>query len=253
MQVECFGIDYGMSAVFGLIVYGVYWIGQMMLLGISKIYCLFLSKIDSEMPKPSVVRMLDNAIGGWSVLLEWTMPLFLLRAVQNLHHEPISNAIVVVVLMLIVMLQYAGIYTKRDGIFPGSRPFVKFGPLVFRYKQRSMWFFVLNYVWFGVVATNQFVHHHQLRILVLLIAIMFRTHFILYKAYKRSITLYAEALSMGSALVWLFTIDKSYGVGTPILVLMSHLVVLLLEISWCYKKQWLKTKDFESVYYSYVV
>ena len=247
VQWECFGIPFGYAPLMGLVMIAGFWVINILLWGIIYVYIQLLKKYFSDTIIPNMHRVIDSTIGAWSFYIEWQSPILVYRFVQGLQFEWIPNLIGLLTLIIIAILSFVFANRVKTVIFPGTKPFVKFGPLFYKYKPDYFYFYLLSIMWWGLLATNSYLPHPNLQRIVVIIVLLLRSTLHYLDIYKRPITWCGELALITFGMTWCFGVDKSYSWVIFIVSCLVNLALLALEISWCYQKTWIKNQKPEVV------
>eukprot|EP00834_Sanchytrium_tribonematis_P006850 NODE_548_length_6182_cov_1.284564.p1 type:complete len:472 gc:universal NODE_548_length_6182_cov_1.284564:2309-894(-) len=253
VQWECFKIPTGYAPLLGLVMVFGFWALHVMFWGFVKVYTAILKKTFSDSVLPDMKRVIDSSMGAWTFYLEWQSPILVYRFVQGLQYEWIPNLIGLIVMITLITMNFVGANWLKSIVFPGTIPFVRFGPAFYKLKPDFFYFYLLTHFWWGLLAINTFLLHPYMQRIVIVIALLSRSIMHYYNVFKRPVTWYGELIVLIFGMIWCFTLDKSYSYLIPIFALLANFAVLGLEISWCHQKTWVKNLKPEVVIYFHIV
>ena len=238
VQWECFNIPNGFAPIMGLVMVGGFWVINIFIWGLIKLYILVLQRYFHDLSPPDMRRVKDATLGAWSFYIDWQFPILMYRFVQGIPNQWIPNTIGLVLLILIVFISYFGARRVQAIIFPGTIPFVRFGPSFYKLKPDYFHFYLFGHLWWAMLALNTLILHPYLQRIVIVVVLLSRSIMHFYSIFKRPVTWYGELVVLVFGMIWCFTVDKTYGYVVVILALIMNMVMLSVEISWCYQKKW---------------
>eukprot|EP00835_Amoeboradix_gromovi_P004292 NODE_326_length_10940_cov_0.392122.p2 type:complete len:431 gc:universal NODE_326_length_10940_cov_0.392122:7450-6158(-) len=238
VQWECFGITTGYAPLMGLIMVGGFWVANLLLWGVISLYILFLDKVFPDLLPPDIKKIKDSSIGAWTFYLEWQSPILVFRFVQGLQQHFTLNFVGLIVILILLFFSFFSAKWIKAVIFPGTIPFIRYGPAFYKLKPSYFYFYLINHMWWAVLALNTFLYHPYLQRIIIVVALLSRSLIHFFNVFKRPITWYGEVIVAVAGMLFCFAVDKPYSFVIVILTFIANFAILGVEISWCHGKKW---------------
>lgn len=246
-QWECYNIPFGYAPIMGLIMVAGFWVANMIVWALIRVYITVLEKYFSDLSKPNMKRVKDTTLGAWSLYVDWQFPILMFRFVQGLQYQWIPNLIGLIVLIILVLINYLGAKWVKAIIFPGTIPFAKFGPSFYKLKPDYFHYYIFNHLWWGALGLSTYLIHPYLQRIIIVFVLLTRSMMHFNNIFKRPITWYGELIILVFGMIWCFAVDTTFGYIVAILALIANIIILAIEIAWCYQKTWLANVKPEAV------